>query len=113
MLRAGLLFSEGLLAESCLCCSMLLTASQCCCAELCFKSSTRMKPNWLVFMLRLSTGDTVYVQYLVPTLIMSRQSDQLPKVMCSIGCCNALQSAQCVSQAHHVLAERPAVQGPC
>ena len=40
-----------------------------------------MKPNWLVFMLRLSTGDTIYVQYLVPTLIMSRQSDQLPKVM--------------------------------
>ena len=82
-LCAGLFFREALLAESCLWCRILLITPPCCYAELCFKSSTRMKPNWLVFMLRLSTGDTIYVQYLVPTLIMSRQSDQLPKVMSS------------------------------
>ena len=39
-----------------------------------------MKPRWLVIAAVLPTQDVMYVQYNVPTIIMSRSCDQLPKV---------------------------------
>lgn len=39
-----------------------------------------MKPRWLVFALTLPTEDVLFVQYTVPTIIMSRQCDQHSKV---------------------------------
>ena len=38
-----------------------------------------MKPRWLVIAAVLPTQDVMYVQYNVPTVIMSRSCDQLPK----------------------------------
>jgi hypothetical protein len=38
-----------------------------------------MKPRWLVFALTLPTEDVLFVQYTVPTIIMSRQCDQHSK----------------------------------
>ena len=49
-------------------------------ADLKFHSSSRMKPRWLVFALTLPTEDVLFVQYTVPTIIMSRQCDQHSKV---------------------------------
>jgi len=48
-------------------------------ADLRFHSSSRMKPRWLVFALTLPTEDVLFVQYTVPTIIMSRQCDQHSK----------------------------------
>ena len=39
-----------------------------------------MKPRWLVFALALPTDDVIFVQYTVPTIVMSRQCDQTPRV---------------------------------
>ena len=38
-----------------------------------------MKPRWLVIAAVLPTQDVMYVQYNVPTIVMSRSCDQLPK----------------------------------
>jgi hypothetical protein len=35
-----------------------------------------MKPRWLAFALTLPTDDVLFVQYTVPTIVMSRQCDQ-------------------------------------
>ena len=40
-----------------------------------------MKPRWLVIAAVLPTQDVMYVQYNVPTIVMSRSCDQLPKVL--------------------------------
>lgn len=52
----------------------------CVAADLKFNSSSRMKPRWLVFALALPTDDVIFVQYTVPTIVMSRQCDQTPRV---------------------------------
>lgn len=39
-----------------------------------------MKPRWLAFALTLPTDDVLFVQYTVPTIVMSRQCDQHNKV---------------------------------
>ncbi len=39
-----------------------------------------MKPRWLVIAAVLPSQDVMYVQYNVPTIIMSRACDQLTKV---------------------------------
>lgn len=52
----------------------------CCHADLKFHSSSRMKPRWLAFALTLPTDDVLFVQYTVPTIVMSRQCDQHSKV---------------------------------
>lgn len=39
-----------------------------------------MKPRWLAFALTLPTDDVLFVQYTVPTIVMSRQCDQHSKV---------------------------------
>ena len=39
-----------------------------------------MKPRWLVFALALPTEDVIFVQYTVPTIVMSRQCDQTARV---------------------------------
>ena len=57
----------------------LLLNSGCCAADLKFKASSRMKPRWLVIAAVLPTQDVMYVQYNVPTIIMSRACDQLTK----------------------------------
>ncbi|KAK9841774.1 hypothetical protein WJX81_002131 [Elliptochloris bilobata] len=49
--------------------------------DLKFHSSSRMKPRWLVFALTLPTEDVLFVQYTVPTIIMSRQCDQHSKAL--------------------------------
>ena len=49
-------------------------------ADLKFHSSSRMKPRWLAFALTLPTDDVLFVQYTVPTIVMSRQCDQHNKV---------------------------------
>lgn len=49
-------------------------------ADLKFHSSSRMKPRWLAFALTLPTDDVLFVQYTVPTIVMSRQCDQHSKV---------------------------------
>lgn len=54
----------------------------CACADLKFHSSSRMKPRWLAFALTLPTDDVLFVQYTVPTIVMSRQCDQHNKVRC-------------------------------
>ena len=43
-----------------------------------------MKPRWLAFALTLPTDDVLFVQYTVPTIVMSRQCDQHSKVR---SCC--------------------------
>ena len=58
----------------------VLALSGCCRADLKFTASSRMKPRWLVIAAVLPTQDVMYVQYNVPTIIMSRSCDQLPKV---------------------------------
>lgn len=50
-------------------------------ADLKFHSSSRMKPRWLAFALTLPTDDVLFVQYTVPTIVMSRQCDQHSKVL--------------------------------
>ncbi|KAK9806326.1 hypothetical protein WJX72_010360 [[Myrmecia] bisecta] len=50
-------------------------------SELKFMSSSRMKPRWLVFALTLPTDDVMFVQYTVPTIVMSRQCDQQGKAL--------------------------------
>lgn len=40
-----------------------------------------MKPRWLAFALTLPTDDVLFVQYTVPTIVMSRQCDQHSKVV--------------------------------
>lgn len=42
-----------------------------------------MKPRWLAFALTLPTDDVLFVQYTVPTIVMSRQCDQHNKVQCN------------------------------
>lgn len=54
-------------------------------ADLKFHSSSRMKPRWLAFALTLPTDDVLFVQYTVPTIVMSRQCDQHNKV-CHLQC---------------------------
>ncbi|KAL3140210.1 hypothetical protein ABBQ38_004485 [Trebouxia sp. C0009 RCD-2024] len=49
--------------------------------DLKFTASSRMKPRWLVIAAVLPTQDVMYVQYNIPTIIMSRSCDQLPKAM--------------------------------
>ena len=49
-------------------------------ADLKFTTSSRMKPRWLVIAAVLPTQDVMYVQYNVPTIVMSRACDQLTKV---------------------------------
>ncbi|BDA41077.1 hypothetical protein COCOBI_01-7320 [Coccomyxa sp. Obi] len=49
--------------------------------DLKFHSSSRMKPRWLAFALTLPTDDVLFVQYTVPTIVMSRQCDQHNKAM--------------------------------
>ncbi|CAL5227483.1 g10461 [Coccomyxa viridis] len=49
--------------------------------DLKFHSSSRMKPRWLAFALTLPTDDVLFVQYTVPTIVMSRQCDQHSKAM--------------------------------
>ncbi len=39
-----------------------------------------MKPRWLVIAAVLPSQDVMYVQYNVPTIVMSRACDQLTKV---------------------------------
>ena len=39
-----------------------------------------MKPRWLVIAAVLPTKDVMYLQYNVPTIIMSRACDQFTKV---------------------------------
>lgn len=55
-------------------------------ADLKFNNSSRMKPRWLVFVLTLPTDDVIFVQYMVPTVVMSRQCDQTPRVRCFTIC---------------------------
>ena len=57
-----------------------MTVGMCACADLKFHSSSRMKPRWLAFALTLPTDDVLFVQYTVPTIVMSRQCDQHNKV---------------------------------
>ena len=54
-------------------------------ADLKFTTSSRMKPRWLVIAAVLPTQDVMYVQYNVPTIIMSRACDQLTKVSTATG----------------------------
>ena len=69
----------------------ICNASQPCArADLKFHSSSRMKPRWLVFALTLPTEDVLFVQYTVPTIIMSRQCDQHSKAR-AVPCSHALQ----------------------
>jgi len=49
-------------------------------AGLRFNTSSRMKPRWLLFALTMLTDDVIFVQYTVPTIVMSRQCDQTPRV---------------------------------
>ncbi len=42
-----------------------------------------MKPRWLVIAAVLPSQDVMYVQYNVPTIVMSRACDQLTKVSLS------------------------------
>ena len=39
-----------------------------------------MKPRWLVIAAVLPSQDVMYLQYNVPTIVMSRACDQLTKV---------------------------------
>ncbi len=48
-----------------------------------------MKPRWLVIAAVLPSQDVMYVQYNVPTIVMSRACDQLTKVSLS-GLSNAI-----------------------
>ena len=61
-----------------------------------------MKPRWLVFALTLPTEDVLFVQYTVPTIIMSRQCDQHSKV----------RAAPCLilNLKGHASAARPSLQ---
>ena len=45
-----------------------------------------MKPRWLVFALALPTDDVIFVHYTVPTIVMSRQCDQTPRVSLVSNC---------------------------
>ena len=63
-------------------------------ADLKFHSSSRMKPRWLVFALTLPTEDVLFVQYTVPTIIMSRQCDQHSKVR-TAPCAHASATRPC------------------
>lgn len=40
-----------------------------------------MKIRWLLFAVSLPTDDVVFVQYTVPTIVMSRQCDQTARVI--------------------------------
>ncbi len=62
-------------------------------ADLKFHSSSRMKPRWLAFALTLPTDDVLFVQYTVPTIVMSRQCDQHSKVAAGRPYCSSQYSA--------------------
>ncbi|KAL0055738.1 hypothetical protein WJX82_003952 [Trebouxia sp. C0006] len=49
--------------------------------DLKFTTSSRMKPRWLVIAAVLPSQDVMYVQYNVPTIVMSRACDQLAKAI--------------------------------
>ena len=69
-------------------------------ADLKFLVSSRMKPRWLVFALTLPTQDVIFMQYTVPTILMSRQCDQQGKVSpakpCSLLACIMLKKSEAV-----------------
>lgn len=73
---------------------MLTKNGLCVHADLKFHSSSRMKPRWLAFALTLPTDDVLFVQYTVPTIVMSRQCDQHNKVrqlQSHDQCCSSFQ----------------------
>ncbi|DBA73804.1 TPA: hypothetical protein ACH3X2_009772 [Trebouxia sp. C0005] len=49
--------------------------------DLKFTTSSRMQPRWLVIAAVLPSQDVMYVQYNVPTIVMSRACDQLTKAI--------------------------------
>ena len=77
----------------------------CCAADLKFKASSRMKPRWLVIAAVLPTQDVMYVQYNVPTIIMSRACDQLTKASlhavyhCLAACIGGSSASLCMQLA--------------
>jgi hypothetical protein len=55
-----------------------------------------MKPRWLAFALTLPTDDVLFVQYTVPTIVMSRQCDQHSKVPALHVCLHAYAISQAI-----------------
>ena len=72
-------------------------------ADLKFNASSRMKPRWLLFALTLPTDDVIFVQYTVPTIVMSRQCDQTPRVSSSY-CWQSQRSTN--HYKHHCMQQR-------
>ena len=66
-----------------------------------------MKPRWLLFALTLPTDDVIFVQYTVPTIVMSRQCDQTPRVRnltrSSMGDQVIAKAPQAVAAAFHTI----------
>lgn len=59
-----------------------------------------MKPRWLAFALTLPTDDVLFVQYTVPTIVMSRQCDQHSKVVLTCTCSFRLSVLSCSCLGH-------------
>ena len=60
-----------------------------------------MKPRWLAFALTLPTDDVLFVQYTVPTIVMSRQCDQHSKVLLTCTCSSQSLVSPCTCLGHN------------